>query len=176
MDDHPPVISLADFKERKHEIKEQIMKAASTMGFFYVTHTSIPEELIARVWDVNAKYFEMSDEAKAALPQLDWGTLKLLGYDLNADAGVGGSLASKLLNLMCARGLGRAWSTTSRSHRSSDPALRNMVGFLPLQRAASSARRRACCGARPTTRPAGPMRAWCPGSSEPAAHPQRLHA
>ena len=84
---HPPVISLENFEERKHEIKEQIMKAASTMGFFYITGTTISEELIARVWEVNAKYFEMSDEAKKALPQLDWGTLKLLGYDLNADSG-----------------------------------------------------------------------------------------
>jgi isopenicillin N synthase-like dioxygenase len=38
--------------------------------FFYVTGHSIPQSLIDRAFEVNKRYFDMSAEEKAKLPQV----------------------------------------------------------------------------------------------------------
>ena len=43
---HPPVIDLANFEERRSEIVQELMDAATVVGFFYIRNHEIPQDLI----------------------------------------------------------------------------------------------------------------------------------
>ncbi|KAI7838916.1 hypothetical protein COHA_007322 [Chlorella ohadii] len=63
-----PVISLANFEERKHEIAQQLFKAASEVGFFYITDHGIPQEEIDRAFATGINFLDREKEFKTQWP------------------------------------------------------------------------------------------------------------
>ncbi|KAK9806096.1 hypothetical protein WJX72_001194 [[Myrmecia] bisecta] len=83
----PPVVDLSNFEERKAQITEDLMKAATTIGFFYIKGHGLEPELIDQAFATNAQYFNQPEEAKLKLPRVDWGARKLIGFERNTVPG-----------------------------------------------------------------------------------------
>ena len=58
---HPPIISLANFEERKAEITEQLMSVGKQTGFFYISDWDnagqgpLTQDLIDRCFEVHKR-------------------------------------------------------------------------------------------------------------------------
>ncbi|CAK0786886.1 hypothetical protein CVIRNUC_010100 [Coccomyxa viridis] len=76
----PPTVDLRDFQGRKHSILDDLMSAAISKGFFYISNHGITQQLIDRAFACSTQYFQQPTEVKAAFPTTDWSTLDLLGY------------------------------------------------------------------------------------------------
>jgi len=63
-----PVISLADFDERRDEITEQLWRAATEIGFFQLSDHGIPQELIDDGFAAAEQFFGLPHETKAQYP------------------------------------------------------------------------------------------------------------
>ncbi|KAK9851352.1 hypothetical protein WJX84_007124, partial [Apatococcus fuscideae] len=79
----PPVIDLSNFEQRKGDIRQQLMDAATVTGFFYITGHGIPEELISSAWKTSEKFFQQPEAAKQALPKVDWAKAEVIGFERN---------------------------------------------------------------------------------------------
>ncbi|CAK0783804.1 hypothetical protein CVIRNUC_007004 [Coccomyxa viridis] len=79
--EHPPIVDLSNYEERKEEITAQLMHAATTSGFFYVKNHGVPQDLIDREFEVNSRYFKLPEEVTASLPQVNWAKHELLGHE-----------------------------------------------------------------------------------------------
>jgi isopenicillin N synthase-like dioxygenase len=66
-----PVIDLSDFHNRREEIKQQLWQAATQVGFFQVSHHSIPLELIQRVFTQSARFFSLPTQEKINVALLE---------------------------------------------------------------------------------------------------------
>ncbi|ORY77562.1 hypothetical protein BCR35DRAFT_292142 [Leucosporidium creatinivorum] len=67
-DNQVPAISLRDFANRREEIKEELIKASSEIGFFTLVDHSIPVEHINAAFDLSAKFFDLPLEVKQKTP------------------------------------------------------------------------------------------------------------
>ncbi|KAK9824317.1 hypothetical protein WJX72_009408 [[Myrmecia] bisecta] len=79
----PPVISLADYDKRKRQITDELRKAATTIGFFYISDHGVAQELIDRAFAANEEYCAQPEEAKDKLPVVRWDTRQLTGIERN---------------------------------------------------------------------------------------------
>ncbi|KAI8374144.1 uncharacterized protein BYT42DRAFT_547236 [Radiomyces spectabilis] len=61
-------IDLADFDNRRDEIVSDIMKAASTQGFFYLVNHGIPVEDIQNMFNHSYNFFALPDDMKKKYP------------------------------------------------------------------------------------------------------------
>lgn len=52
------VISFADFENRKHELAKQLLEAARTAGFFYITDHGVPQDHVERLYGYTKKLYE----------------------------------------------------------------------------------------------------------------------
>ena len=63
-----PVISLADLDHRRAEVTDQLWRAAAEIGFFQLVDHGIPAELVDATFAGAGRYFDQTDETKAANP------------------------------------------------------------------------------------------------------------
>lgn len=66
-----PIIDLSDFENRREEIKHALWQAATQVGFFQVSHHSIPLELISRVFNQSKRFFSLSTQEKVNVALLE---------------------------------------------------------------------------------------------------------
>lgn len=66
-----PVIDLSDFDNRREEIKHELWQAATQVGFFQVSHHSIPLDLINRVFKQSARFFALPTQEKINVALLE---------------------------------------------------------------------------------------------------------
>ncbi|GAA5996019.1 uncharacterized protein JCM10292_004893 [Rhodotorula paludigena] len=75
-----PQISLRDFEARREEIKEQLLTAATEVGFFTLVDHPIPLENVDAAFDLAERFFSLPDEVKM---KTAWNG-KNMGYEKNA--------------------------------------------------------------------------------------------
>ncbi|GAA5940076.1 hypothetical protein JCM3775_003271 [Rhodotorula graminis] len=75
-----PQISLRDFDERRDEIRQQLMDAASNVGFFTLVDHPIPLERVDAAFALADRFFRLPDDVKMKTP---WNG-KNMGYEKNA--------------------------------------------------------------------------------------------
>lgn len=63
-----PVISLADFEQRRDEIADQLWRAATEIGFFQLCDHGIPMPVVDATFRAAADFFALPDETKAQYP------------------------------------------------------------------------------------------------------------
>jgi isopenicillin N synthase-like dioxygenase len=63
-----PQISLANFESRVDEITEALVSAAEDVGFFCVVDHEISPELVNRMFEDSATFFNLDDHVKAGVP------------------------------------------------------------------------------------------------------------
>ncbi|PSN64324.1 Clavaminate synthase-like protein [Corynespora cassiicola Philippines] len=77
VDREVPVISLRDFDNRIDEITAELCRAAEEVGFFAVKDHGLTEPEVQAMFNVSESFFNLPDEAKAAVP---W-TPQNVGYE-----------------------------------------------------------------------------------------------
>ncbi|TNY17060.1 hypothetical protein DMC30DRAFT_420155 [Rhodotorula diobovata] len=75
-----PQISLRDFESRREEIKQQLMDAASDVGFFTLVDHPIPLERVDAAFQLADRFFSLPDDVKMKTPMNG----KNMGYEKNA--------------------------------------------------------------------------------------------
>ncbi|RSH93110.1 hypothetical protein EHS25_007463 [Saitozyma podzolica] len=63
-----PTISLHDFDARRDEIIQQLMDAATNVGFFALSNHSIPLSDVQSAFSLSREFFALEDETKAKTP------------------------------------------------------------------------------------------------------------
>jgi isopenicillin N synthase-like dioxygenase len=61
-------IDLSNFDARKQEIADQFWQASTDIGFFQLVNHGIPQAQVDEAFDMTARFFALSTEAKAKLP------------------------------------------------------------------------------------------------------------
>ena len=61
---HVPVIDLSGPQD---EVAKAVQSACSTSGFFLISNHGVPEEIIARSFEENKKFFALPEEQKAKI-------------------------------------------------------------------------------------------------------------
>ncbi|RKF13734.1 isopenicillin N synthase family oxygenase [Alginatibacterium sediminis] len=65
-----PVIDVSDFEQRRQQISDELWKAATEVGFFQLSHHSIPLELVKNAFEQSRAFFGQDPLAKQALSLL----------------------------------------------------------------------------------------------------------
>jgi isopenicillin N synthase-like dioxygenase len=63
-----PRIDLSNFEARKQEIADQLWDASTEIGFFQLINHGIPQAQVDEAFDMTAKFFALSQDAKAKMP------------------------------------------------------------------------------------------------------------